>query len=120
MSANFLRFSWTRNPMHMLPDPEGRIRAAMARAGVRIERLLLSNMNATKRWQNRTGDLAGSMTSKASVGGAQLRVQLTLNEYYGRYVETRWGGRYESVWPTLQMTLPEALQITIEEVMRTG
>lgn len=115
----YMRHTWMKNPAHGIPDPDGLVAAALQRAGRRSEKLLLQNYKTMKLWQNRTFKLIKSAEAKASVGGAQLRIQLKTNTKYAVFVETRWGGRYQSQQPTLRATLPQAMAIALEEIMRS-
>lgn len=81
--------------------PAGTIRALNALMLSQAPRVQ-SFARSTAPWSDQTGNARNGLFARNGGGGGNYYIELYHTVPYGIYLETRWGGRYQVIVPTIQ------------------
>ena len=64
-------------------------------------------------WQNRTGAAEAGLTVTVTFNGSEIELSLAHGVDYGRWLETRWGGRWGVIPQAISVGIPLVTQAAI-------
>lgn len=79
---------------------------AMVAAANYTAPLAEAHMKATAPWTDRTGAARSGLNAEVVVSSNKVAIVLYHSVPYGVYLETRWGGRFAVIQPTLAVMGP--------------
>jgi hypothetical protein len=86
-----------------------RVQAGMVAAANYTAPRAEAYMKSNAPWVDRTAAARNGLGTRVIVAPESVSIVLFHSVSYGVYLETRWGGKYAIIEPTIQITVPEFL-----------
>lgn len=97
---------WTGDVTGELRTLDMRAKRGLVAAANYVAPKLEAHMKNNATWTDRTGAARNGLGAQVVYGGNKVAIVLFHSVSYGVYLETRWGGKYSIIRPTLSVGGP--------------
>ncbi len=107
--ANFFRVDWKDDLTPELGRAPGKVRRAALIAAQSMAPEVENYMKLNAPWTDQTSNARNGLAARAYQEGNDIGIVLFHQVSYGVFLETRWGGRYSIINPTIEVMGPKVM-----------
>ena len=101
-----MSFKMTGNMTAKLIGLDAHVKRGMVAAAYYVAPQAEAHMKANARWTDRTGAARNGLGARVVVEDTKVAIVLYHSVAYGVFLETRWGGKYAIIEPTMGVAAP--------------
>lgn len=116
MPGNFFRMSWKDNLTPEMKRAPGKIRRAAVLTAQSMAPQVENYMKLNAPWTDQTSNARNGLAARAYEDLTNVGIVLFHQVSYGVFLETRWGGKYSIINPTIEVMGPKVM-MRFERIM---
>lgn len=107
--GSFFRTTWKDDLTPELKRAPGKVRRAAALAAQSMAPEVENYMKLNAPWTDQTSNARNGLAARAYEEGSDIGIVLFHQISYGVFLETRFGGRYSIIVPTIEVMGPKVM-----------
>jgi hypothetical protein len=109
MPGNFFNVTWKDELTPEMRRAPSKIKRAATIAAQSMAPEVENYMKLNAPWRDQTSNARNGLAARAYEDGSDIGIVLFHQVSYGIFLETRWGGRYSIIVPTIEVMGPKVM-----------